>query len=140
MECGEKVLEGTLCKCEQDKRKKNYKDYKIRRMKDEQERKRQRFYNSKGWIVLSESIKRHYLGLCVVCWHKGKTEESKYTHHIVELKDDMDLALVEDNLVSLCPYCHGRVHVEYDKGDKDKKKMQTILHILVKEFDDEYGL
>ncbi|WP_242950417.1 hypothetical protein [Clostridium botulinum] len=100
-ECGKKVLEGTLCKCEIEKKKQSYKEYKRRRMEDREEKVRQKFYSDKSWLKLSENIKRYYFGMCVVCWYKGLIIDNEYTHHIETIKDRFDLRLNEDNLIPL---------------------------------------
>ncbi len=100
-ECGKKVMQGKLCKCEYKKRKERYKQYKYKRLQDLEEKERQRFYSNGFWLKLSENIKRHYVGLCVVCWSKDLTQESEYTHHIETIKDRFDLRLNEDNLIPL---------------------------------------
>lgn len=137
-ECGKKVLEHTLCQCEEKKRLDSYKDYKRRRMMDKYEKERQKFYSSDSWLKLSENIKKHYLGLCVVCWNKNKIQESEYTHHIQTLKDRYDLRLCEDNLIPLCDCCHKKVHKLYDKSEKDKVVIQKALSDLIRKFNDEY--
>lgn len=137
-ECGKKVLQGTLCKCEEQKKRESYRDYKRRRMQDEAEKERQRFYSSGIWLRLSECIKRHYVGLCVVCWYKGLTEENEFTHHIETLKDRYDLRFDEDNLIPLCDCCHKKVHRLMDKSNKDKVNIQKALKELIKKFNDEF--
>lgn len=137
-ECGKKVLEGTLCKCEIEKRKESYRDYKHRRLQDKEEKERQKFYSGSSWLRLSENVKKHYFGLCVMCWFKDQIQESKYTHHIETMKDRFDMRLNEDNLIALCSHHHTITHTEYDKSDKNKKIMQKALKELIKKFNEEY--
>ncbi len=101
-QCGKKVLEGTLCQCEVNKRREGYRRYKDRRLQDKEERERQKFYSSDTWLTLSENIKNHYFGLCVICWIKGLIQDNKNTHHIETMKDRFDLRLDEANLIPLC--------------------------------------
>lgn len=76
------------------------------------------FYNSKSWKTLSDIVKRNYNGLCVTClMNDGEVTVSDTTHHIVELKEDWDLRLVEENLIPLCHDCHNKLHVDYNKKD-----------------------
>lgn len=137
-QCGKKVLEYTLCQCEVRNTKERYKEYKYRRMQDKEEKERQKFYSSTSWLKLSESVKRYYFGLCIVCWSKGLIEENEYTHHIETMKDKFDLRLHEDNLIPLCDCCHKRVHKLMDKSDKDKIKVQKFLKNLVDKFKKEF--
>lgn len=137
-ECNKKVLEGTLCKCEEKKRKESYRDYKRRRLQDKEERGRQNFYSDKSWLNLSENIKNYYFGLCVVCWFKDLIKASGYTHHIETIKDRFDLRLNEDNLIPLCDCCHKKVHRLMDRSDKDKVMIQKALKDLIRKFDDEF--
>lgn len=137
-ECGRKVPEGRLCECEVNKKREDYRRYKNKRLQDKEERERQKFYSSNAWLNLSEDIKRHYLGLCVMCWVKGLIKSNEYTHHIETLKDRYHLRLDEDNLVPLCDCCHKKVHKLMDKSDKDKINIQKFLKSLVKKFNDEF--
>jgi len=136
--CGRKVLDGTLCKCEEQKKKDSYKDYKRRRMLDKQEKDRQQFYSSSAWLRLSENIKNHFFGLCIICWFKGLIQESEYTHHVETIKDRFDLKLDEKNLVPLCHCCHKKVHRMMDKSDKDKINIQNAIRNLIQKFDEEF--
>lgn len=137
-QCGKKVPEYTLCKCEEKKKLNNYKDYKRRRMMDKEERERQAFYTNNTWLTLSETIKIHYFGLCIVCWARNLTEESKYTHHIETIKESFYLRLSEDNLVPLCDSCHKRVHILMDNNIKDKIYIQKTLKNLINKFNQEF--
>ena len=137
-QCGKRVLQNTLCKCEEKKKLDSYKDYKRRRMMDKDEKERQRFYSNKSWLRLSENIKKHYFGLCVVCWLKGLIQDNEYTHHIETIKDSFHLRLDEDNLIPVCDCCHKKVHRLYDKSDKDKVMLQKALKDLIDKFNDEF--
>lgn len=48
--------------------------------------------------------------------------KAKYVHHIVPLKDNFQLALVDDNLVSLCFRCHEIVEGRDDISKYSYKK------------------
>lgn len=137
-QCGKKVLQGTLCICEQRKKLESYRDYKRRRMKDKEEKERQEFYVSKPWLKLSEHIKKHYFGLCVICWSKELIQGSEFTHHIETLKDKYELRLDENNLAPLCDCCHKRVHSLMKKSDKDKLIIQKVLRDLIQKFNEKY--
>lgn len=119
--------------------KKRYKEYDNRRKRDEEYKKYHSFYTSKQWSNLSEVIKRHYFGHCIICWLRGQDYiECSTTHHIEELRKRYDLRLDEDNLVPLCSSCHQRVHSEYNKGQKEEAKMKKILYDTMEKFNKEY--
>lgn len=115
--------------------KKRYKEYDNRRKQDEEQKKYISFYKSKGWIALSETIKKHFFGMCIICWLKEREDiECSTTHHIEELRKRYDLRLDEDNLVPLCSSCHQKVHGEYNKGFKEELNMKNILYAAVERF------
>lgn len=133
-QCGIKVLDGTLCNCEVQNRKNNYKQYKYKRLQDDDEKERQKFYSSDTWLSLSDNIKKNFFGLCVTCWHKGITKENEFTHHIETMKERFDLRLHEDNLIPVCDSCHKKIHKLMEKSNQDKVKIQEALKDLIKEF------
>ena len=113
-----------------------YIEYSARRRQDVERKVFQDFYNSTAWIKLSKLVKEHFLNKCVICYLRNVrcNTDSLITHHIIELNEDPSKRLVKENLICLCPTCHQRVHAEYNKGIKDKKKMQDILYKLIEEF------
>lgn len=74
------------------------------------------FYQSVKWKRKREKILRRDKYQCQICRRYGRIIEAKVVHHKIELEDDPTLALVDDNLVSLCNACHNKVHD--DKGTK----------------------
>lgn len=107
-------------------------------MLDEAEKERQSFYNSGAWRTLSETIKLHFVGVCVLCWFRNKVVDSVTTHHIETLKERFDLRLDEKNLVPLCDCCHKEVHKLMDKSFKDKLYIRKTLKESIDKFNDEY--
>ena len=86
------------------------------------------FYNTKEWKHKRAEILRRDHNECVRC----RTVHHRHTpantvHHIQHLDTHPDLALNDDNLVSLCADCHNEVHPE---------KLKKILSRPEK-FDDE---
>lgn len=69
-----------------------------------------RFYKSRLWRnKRNEIIKRdHYE--CQACKEKGKMSKADVVHHKRHLKEHPYLALDNDNLISLCHYCHFKEH------------------------------
>lgn len=118
--------------------KERYKEYYNRIKLDEDRKRFMSFYSDSSWINLSEVVKRHYLGLCVVCWGRGITENSTTTHHIEELKESWDKRLDEYNLIPLCSSCHQKVHKRYREGAREKAKMKEILYCAKDKFNQEF--
>ena len=67
-------------------------------------------YNTKGWKDERESVLRRDSYMCQLCKRRGITESATTVHHINILSLRPDLALVGDNLISLCGKCHGGLH------------------------------
>lgn len=52
-----------------------------------------------------------------------KIRRAEEVHHIVELKEHLELGLEEDNLISLCVPCHNLRHGRAPRRFKRKKKL-----------------
>lgn len=74
------------------------------------------FYKSKKWIRKRLSILRRDEYKCQECKKYGRIREAKIVHHIKEIDIHPELALIDDNLLSLCRECHNKAHPE--KGTK----------------------
>lgn len=121
--------------------KQRYKVYKTNRTIDEEQRKYQRFYNTKDWLRIRDSVISSCLGVDILEYYRtGKVIQGYTSHHIVELSDDYDMRLDIDNLIYLTESNHQAVHREYNKGDREKKAMQKILFTLKKKFVEEFEL
>jgi 5-methylcytosine-specific restriction enzyme A len=57
-------------------------------------------------------------------------------HHIEELSDKPELALNEDNLISLCNSCHNKEHPEKRKGSK-KQKSKSKVNVIASKANEE---
>ena len=68
------------------------------------------FYKTRKWERKRLAILRRDKYLCRECRRYGKTTPANTVHHIYPLEQRPDLALVTDNLISLCPKCHERMH------------------------------
>lgn len=95
------------------------------------------FYNSKDWKRKRIQIldrDRHECQDCRERLKKAaeegghlygedcKIRRAQEVHHIKELREHPELALDEDNLVSLCTQCHNIRHGRYPKRFVRKKK------------------
>lgn len=87
---------------------------------------RQQFYCSREWRML-RAFKLHINPLCEICLKKNILKPAEEVHHIVDIKDEPELALVMSNLQSLCKKCHSKItysegslkkYVEYQKRAK----------------------
>lgn len=77
---------------------------------------REEFYNSPKWRRKSKQILRRDKYQCQLCKRYGRLVEAEIVHHKLELDEYPELALDDDNLVSVCKKCHNKLHPE--KGNK----------------------
>ena len=70
------------------------------------------FYNSRAWAMKRQAILRRDGYMCRECKRYGRMREAVTVHHIQHLEDRPDLALADENLVSLCMACHNKAHPE----------------------------
>lgn len=74
------------------------------------------FYHSVRWTRKRREIlaRDHYA--CVLCRQQGKYKRADTVHHVKHLKDAPELALTNENLISLCAACHDKQHPERGFG------------------------
>lgn len=137
-QCGKKVLDGTLCVCEINKKRKNYKDYKERLKQNETESKLIDFYHSIGWIKLRESVAIHQFGLDLIELSRGNIVRADTYHHIKEVREHWELRLDKNNIIGLTSNNHNKVHAMMNKSDKDKISTQSALQDILIKFELEY--
>ena len=72
----------------------------------------------KGWYGKAwRQIRSRYIAahpLCEECMKAGRYTPAQVVHHILPLRDGGTSA--EENLMALCPSCHGKIHAE--RGDR----------------------
>ena len=74
-----------------------------------------RFRSSRTWQRKRLEILERDQHLCKLCLYRGViNNKGLEIHHIIALKDNEELKLEDDNLVTLCSGCHGLV--EDDKS------------------------
>lgn len=78
------------------------------------------FYNSRTWRNKRKEILLRDNNECQHCKLDGGYTRAHTVHHIQELVHHPDLALKNNNLVSLCFECHERVH---QRGKKKKEEV-----------------
>lgn len=70
------------------------------------------FYNSAEWLHKRAEILARDHWECQRCKEQGEFAKAVVVHHIKHYKARKDLALIDDNLISLCLSCHDDVHPE----------------------------
>ena len=108
-----------------------------------------KFYKTKEWMKLKESVLRAAHYECQECRAHGKitrydTGEDgtrrrlSTVHHVMRVRDHPELALsktyrdletgeVKVNLVSVCKACHNKLHPEKRKNRRSEKESFTNL-------------
>ncbi|WP_018934569.1 HNH endonuclease [Gracilibacillus lacisalsi] len=88
---------------------------------------RDAFYKSFIWQKKRETILERDEYLCQVCMEYDDPIPADTVHHIVHLRDDPTLALVDTNLISVCFDCHNDLHPEKGFGQKKEKKISRKI-------------
>ena len=70
------------------------------------------FYKSRWWKQKRRDILKRNNYECQRCKEQGKFSPATNIHHIKPLEAHPELALDDDNLISLCAACHNKVHPE----------------------------
>ena len=83
-----------------------------------------KFYNSTSWRKKRKEIMSNHGGLCQDCLADDVIKEADVIDHIIELRDDESLALINDNLIPLCHACH-------NKKTKEYKETKGNPHLLI---------
>ena len=71
-----------------------------------------RFYKSTVWEKKRLEILKRDNYECQICKREGGFTPATTVHHIIPLEQRLDLALDDDNLLSVCAACHNREHPE----------------------------
>lgn len=82
------------------------------------------FYKTKKWKHKRKEILKRDNNECQKCKSKGRYGKGECVHHIKHLKYRPDLALNDNNLITLCNSCHNEEHPE--KLPKNKLKTRFI--------------
>ena len=85
-----KVVEAGVkyCSKHRDTDRKKYREYKQQRMKDEEEARRQQFYNSKAWELFRAARAAEQLGIDIYEYYTtGRIVEAENYHHIQEITE-----------------------------------------------------
>lgn len=77
------------------------------------------FYTSAAWKSKRAAILSRDGYMCVRCRRYGRQRPATTVHHIKHYDEYPELALQNDNLMSLCEKCHNYYHPE--KAEKSNK-------------------
>ena len=90
--------------------KEKYREYKRKRMENEEEARRQQFYNSKHWEGFRTSQAAAQFGIDIFEYYTtGKIIETEQYHHIEEIVEAWHRRLDRDNVIGLSEANH-RLH------------------------------
>jgi len=89
-----------------------------------------KFYQCPAWYgkngIRQQALERDNYE-CVRCKAQGKvTTDKLQVHHIKEVKDRPDLALVLSNVETLCLYHHNEEHDRLKEYQKKKPKFENV--------------
>lgn len=68
------------------------------------------FYKTSAWVAKRKQVLWRDNQECQSCKEQGLFTPGNTVHHIEPLEDRPDLALEDDNLITLCAACHNRIH------------------------------
>lgn len=90
------------------------------------------FYKTVKWKKKRESILRRDGYECRECKRYGKVTEANTVHHVNTLETHPLLALVSENLISLCNRCHEAMHIRrtHELTAKGKEWVARIEKLL----------
>lgn len=125
----------------EQRERERYKEYDTRRNKDKSRVKHKSLYSTADWSAVRSYVVQLRYGIDVLEYYRtGRVVQGERVHHIACLEDDWSRRLDTDNLIYLTESNHRQVHIEYDKGIKEKKKMQNILFSVMDKFGKEFEL
>lgn len=107
-----KVVEAGVKYCDKHREtdRKKYREYKQRRMRDEQEARRQQFYNSKAWEQFRAAQAAAQLGIDIYEYYTtGRIIDAENYHHIQEITEAWARRLDAANVIGLSEANHRRI-------------------------------
>lgn len=92
-----------------------------------------RFYKTSKWKAKRERILKRDEYLCRECKRYGKSTQATTVHHAYPLEQYPELALVSNNLVSMCSSCHDSMHDRTSRelteaGEKWKQRVSPLVN------------
>lgn len=88
-----------------------------------------RFYKTRAWLELREQVLEDNHWECVWCKAEGKIVPAETVHHVLEVKQYPQYALMrvvaingktKMNLVPLCHSCHDKAHKRFAWKERQK--------------------
>ena len=137
-----KVVEHGIkyCSRHKDTDREKYREYRRRRMKDEEEAKRQRFYSTPAWQHLRMKKEAQQFGIDIFEYYTtGRIIQAEQYHHIEEITEAWDKRLNENNIIGVSEANHRRIHKEYERSYTAKRKMQHALKEMMKRFEKDFA-
>ena len=80
------------------------------------------FYHTGQWLRKRDYILTRDHNQCQCCRKRGKYSRANHVHHLKHLRQYPELALTDDNLISVCGWCHENVY----HPEKHKKKNKDV--------------
>ncbi len=80
------------------------------------------FYKSWAWKKCRLVVLKRDNYLCQLCLESDDITPANTVHHIEHLKDNPLRALDIDNLMSVCPTCHERLHPNRGEDEVEEKE------------------
>jgi len=84
-------------------------------------------YHTAVWQRVREAVLTRDNYLCQRCLKRRRLQPANTVHHIKPLDKYPELALVMDNLISLCSTCHNQIHTGDAKEVSEKKRRARII-------------
>ncbi len=82
------------------------------------------FYKTGAWVRKRAEILERDNHECQRCKGAGGYSKGNVVHHIKHLEDRPDLALDDDNLMTVCERCHNILHPERLRTPEASKRRQ----------------
>lgn len=89
------------------------------------------FYSSKAWRDKRKEILERDNHACAICSELYRITMAQDVHHILNLRENYDLRLDNDNLISLCSDHHKMVHSF--GADNKEKLLKLVEHLKLKD-------
>lgn len=75
-------------------------------------------YHTGEWKHKRDEILRRDHFACQICKAKGRYTRADTVHHVKHLRDVPELALTNENLMSLCSACHEEIHKTENRTER----------------------
>lgn len=104
-------------------------------MEDQGEARRQQFYNDKAWLSFKTGQEARQLGMDIYEYYTtGNIIAAENYHHIEEVIEAWDRRLDVYNVLGLSEANHRRIHIEYNRGEAAKRKLQRNFFNMLERF------